>query len=143
MIDITGYRKLGLGLLIIFIGVGITLTKGDISANMVTLLNGVFLSFVGGNMVAKVAAAYANGNQPEPDEAQPVATVAEDPAYKPSEVSHEDPYLPVLNEVRLSVEEIKVTLTAVRNAVALTQQALGQSLTHTSTIIEKAGFNNN
>lgn len=113
--EVTGFRKLGMAVLIILVAVGIVALKGDISTNMIALLLGVFTAYTTGNVVSK---AIGGG------EAPPAAASTE---------SKPDPYLPIL-------ESITIQGNAIRNGIAVAQQGVGQILAQTQTIISKAGF---
>lgn len=111
--DTAGYRKLGMALLVLAVGVAIVAIKGDVSSNLVLLLTTVFGTYSATNVAAKMA-------------------------YKPAKEASSVPSVDA--SLTPALEEIKTQNNAIRNAIALTQQAMGQSLQHTATIISKAGF---
>lgn len=78
MIDQIGGRKLAALILMVLIGVGTTLWKGDVPANFLTLMEFAFGAFVAGNAVEHGANAYTNVNGSQEAPAAPSDTAAQD-----------------------------------------------------------------
>lgn len=121
MIDAIGGRKIVAALVILAVGVAVVIMKGDIPANLLSLLQVVFGAFVIGNGVEHVAnavTARAEAAQVAPQEAAPV-------------VDH----TPFLDAVTSRLDALEAATAQSNQGIGLANQAL-------EFIINRAGWGN-
>jgi hypothetical protein len=104
MIDMIGGRKVLAALVVLIVGIGVVLMKGDIPPNLLSLMQVVFAAFVAGNGVEHVAGAYAETKAP----------MVETAATPPIDLGH----------IEASLNEVKEEAAQAKEAATLGNQGI-------------------
>lgn len=66
MIDAIGGRKVAALLVMMVLGIGLVVARGDVPTNFMSLMQFAFAAFIAGNAVEHSAGAYVEARVPEP-----------------------------------------------------------------------------